>query len=519
MLQTFKGSPTTKVSIPPVLDPAFPTYGKLLREAGYRTPYIGKWHVSIPRTEDHMLQAYGFEGFTEPDPSGANLQGSVGDAANGYLNDEYIAGQAVNWLNARTAGEAPWCLTVGFVNPHDQQFFWGGTEFQTYNSLFDAQTALVPFNYYSQNNGQTYPPVVPWEDDPLREPQSLSYEALPPNWESEADIAANKPSTQIFSRLFQAAVWGGITDDPKQAAFSLVRYPGEQTKFYGIGLAPFSYWQRSLDCYTQVMGLVDQRIGAVIRALPRDVAENTIIVFSSDHGEYAGAHGFVAGKAGSVYEEAFHVPLIIVDPTGRFAGDIAAERMGLTSSVDILPLLVSLGHGGSRDWMTGDLAHIYGNRHDMLAMLKSASAPGRHSVLLATDELVLGQFNYNHSPLHLVGLRTSDAKLGTYAHWTSPEAVIDQATLELEFYDYATERGCAELDSRPHDPQVAPMLRSLLDELIPNELRAALPGRLAEVQRRARERFLGFERLIDGIAPPQQTTRALHDIFGYGDDH
>jgi uncharacterized sulfatase len=267
------------------------------------------------------------------------------------------------------------------------------------------------------------------------------------------------------------------------------------------------------------MGLVDQRIGEVIRALPHDVAENTIIVFSSDHGEYAGAHGFVAGKAGSVYEEAFHVPLSIVDPTSRFGGDIAAERTGLTSSVDMLPLLVSLGHGGSRDWMTRDLAQIYGSRHDMLAMLRSASAPGRHSVLLATDELVLGQFNYNHSPLHLVGLRTSDAKLGTYAHWMSPEATVDRATLELEFYDYTTERGRAELESRPHDSQVAPMLRRLLDELIPNELRGPLPGRLADVQRQARERFLAFERLIDGLAPPQQTARALNDIFGYGDDH
>ncbi len=63
------------------------------------------------------------------------------------------------------------------------------------------------------------------------------------------------------------------------------------------------------------------------------------------------------------------------------------------------------------------------------------------------------------------------------------------------------------------------MLRSVLEELIPNELRAALPGRLADVQRRARACFLGFERLMDRIAPPQQTAGALNDIFGYGDDH
>ena len=32
----------------PVLNPAYPTYGKLLQKAGYQTPYRGKRHVSIP---------------------------------------------------------------------------------------------------------------------------------------------------------------------------------------------------------------------------------------------------------------------------------------------------------------------------------------------------------------------------------------------------------------------------------------------------------------------------------------
>ena len=50
------------------------------------------------------------------------------------------------------------------------------------------------------------------------------------------------------------------------------------------------------------MSIVDQRIGEIVSALPSDVVRNTIIIFASDHGEYAGAHGFVAGKVGSCYE-------------------------------------------------------------------------------------------------------------------------------------------------------------------------------------------------------------------------
>ena len=517
-LQTLKGTPGTKISIPPVLNPSYPTYGKLLRVAGYLTPYVGKWHLSLPRTTGHALEAYGFSGMTEPDPNGSNLQGTVGDQPHGYLNDEYIAGQAVQWLNQRTPEDPPWCLTVGFINPHDQQFFWAGTEFQTYNDLFNAQAALVPFNYYSQNNGQDYPPVVAWDDNPLKAPPALGYPALPPNWEPAVAIAEGKPSTQYFSRLFQAAVWGGVSDDATQSGFAIAPYPGRQTMPYGIGTAPFTYWQRSLDCYTQTMSIVDQRVGEVLAALPRAVADNTIIVFSSDHGEFAGAHGFAAGKGGSVYDEAYHVPLIVADPTGRFAGDVGVERTGLTSSVDMLGLLVGLGHNGSRHWMTGDLATIYGTRHDMLAMLRSAATPGREYVLLATDELVLGQFNFNRAPLHLVGLRTADAKLGTYADWSGADARIDPGSLQLEFYDYATPRGRAELDSTPDDPRVQPMLDTLLNDIIPNELRAPLPGRLGAVQDAGRARYRAFERLISAVPPAQQTAANLKAWLSYGAD-
>jgi len=70
------------------------------------------------------------------------------------------------------------------------------------------------------------------------------------------------------------------------------------------------------------MNLLDCHIGAVIKALPPAVAENTVMVFLSDHGEYAGAHGFVAGKVGTCYEEICKVPLIVVDPTGQFTSGL-----------------------------------------------------------------------------------------------------------------------------------------------------------------------------------------------------
>ncbi|WP_431269635.1 sulfatase-like hydrolase/transferase [Dankookia sp. P2] len=495
------------VSPTPILNPAFPTYGRLLRQAGYQTPYIGKWHLSFDMGK---LDVYGFDGLVSPDPTGFNLQGTVGDEKNGYRNDQDIADTAVGWLAARRPDEQPWCCTVSFVNPHDQQFFWAGTESQTYNALF-TDPALQPVIEYSTPDD---PPLVSWDDNPLKTVPDLGFPALPPNWESAATLQANKPSTQLFGRTAQAAVWGDIAQDPAQTGFTAQPYPG--VGGLGLGVAPYAYWQRALNSYANIMGIVDQRIGEVLAALPKAVAENTVIVFASDHGEYAGAHGYVAGKLLSCYEEAYHVPLIVVDPTHRFTGDIHAIRTGLTSSVDFTPMLVSLGHNGSSDWLRGRLGRIYAKRHDMLPMLKSAAAPGRPYVLLATDELLPARLNFNDAPTHIVGIRTDEAKLGTYAKWAELSTEILPGSMELEFYDYATAEGRAELASRPDDPRARALLR-LLERLIPQELRERLPGGLGPVQDLQRDLYLLLAQKVlspDGDTPARDAVRGL----GYGRD-
>jgi uncharacterized sulfatase len=515
MMQTLKGTPDTKVSVPPVLDPLFPTYGRLLRHAGYQTPYVGKWHLSLVR-DKATLEPYGFDGLTVPDPTGASLQGAVGDHANGYLNDQDIAVQAADWLSARTTSEQPWCLTVNFVNPHDHEFFWAGTEFQTFNGLFDAQSAYQPFTYYSSHDGTDYPPVVSWDANTLKSPPSYGYPTLPPNWESAAQLAANKPTTQTFARGFTELVWGGISDDPGQDEFTIV--PFSTLPGYGTGVAPFSYWQRTLDSYTQTLSMVDQQIGVVLDAMPADVAANTVIVFTSDHGDYAGAHGIPANKAGTAYDEAFHIPLIVTDPSGRFTGDHDQIRHELTSSIDIMPLLVSLGHNGGQGWMTGAYANFYGSRHNMAPMLKSASAEGRPYVLMVSDELILANYNFNDAPLHVLGMRTKHEKVVTYAKWRSLTGEIKRGSVEVEFYDYATEGGRAELDNTPDDPRAAPLVKQLLEDILPNEVRAPLHGKYSILQSLAKERWLLFARLMEYPPDGKRAPKWLQKWLGIGRD-
>ena len=92
-----------------------------------------------------------------------------------------------------------------------------------------------------------------------------------------------------------------------------------QPKQLGVGIAPFSYWQRGLDMYTLVQHDGRQADRQGDRRRPEEQLGNTVFVFASDHGEYAGAHGLLSGKIGTAYEEAIHIPLIVTDPSGRFA--------------------------------------------------------------------------------------------------------------------------------------------------------------------------------------------------------
>ena len=518
---TLLSAPGMFVSPQPVLDRAFPTYGKLLRQAGYRTPYIGKWHLSVPEAAPGRLEAYGFDGLTYPDPTGVNLEGTFGDSTTNpslpVLSDDDISNQAAQYLSHKKAGEDPWCLTVGFVNPHDKEFFPAGTEFQKFTDLF-SQSQFTQFTDYSMNECGV---GVDYEtQNYLKDPPRNGYPVVPPNWESLDRLKRTKPAFQTVAHEFMEMVWGGATDDPRQHTFSLVQYPqaqGQPPSPYGIAKAPFSYWQRSLDSYTQILRKLDGDIGQVVAALPRDVARNTIVILTSDHGEYASAHGLISGKTGTFYDEAERVPLIVADPTGRFTGDIDIVRGQLTSSVDILPLLVSLGYNGSRKWIKGDYAQLYGRRHDMLPLLRSARADGRPYVLFTTDESTPSVYNFLGAGNHIVGIRNENAKLAIYAQWQSGTTdIVFDDTLEREFYDYFTPGGVEELTNRPNTLRARVLYELLVNRLIADELQAPLPPSLQPFQAESKERLLIYLQLLDNTSVDAWFSGAGTSILGYG---
>ena len=74
----------TRTTSGPSLQPAFPTYGKLLRQFGYqtrRTSASGTSRIHPPTARSDYLENYGFRGMTNPDPVGTNGQGAQDDVS------------------------------------------------------------------------------------------------------------------------------------------------------------------------------------------------------------------------------------------------------------------------------------------------------------------------------------------------------------------------------------------------------------------------------------------------------
>ena len=527
--QTWFG--TTIVVVPgsshaysPSLQPGFPTYGKLLRDAGYITPYIGKWHCSQPDSASQELNSYGFQGLTYPDPIANNLQGTYGDMSNPdyyYYSDDYIGTQATTWLKGKREGDQPWCLTVGFQNPHDYEFYPAGTEYVTYKNNF-ANASYNPQNYAQHQEWATAvcaTAPIPWPNI-LVNPPSYGYPATAPNWQSKQAIDTTKPKAQILNRQFCEMEWGGIAESSAITTFSIAAYPNAQTpstpsytytppvnangQQFGIGISPFSYWQKGLDLYTYLQTIVDKQIGRVLDSLTPEVAKNTVVVFTSDHGDYAGSHGMVAGKTFTMYDEALRVPLIVKDPTGQFTGETAVVRDQLTSSVDLMPMLVGLAYGGKKTWMQGDYAEMYGNRYDMFPILKSAAVPSREYALFATDETLASDFDFatvpdadgQRTPYHIMAVITQQYKMGVYSKWPAGTTIASPNGQQYEYYDYSSELGRQEVaNTYATTPSAVLVKDKLLNVLVPAELEKPLPLSYQEVQKLAQGELVAFNLL------------------------
>jgi arylsulfatase A-like enzyme len=268
--------------------------GDIFRMAGYQTVWAGKWHlpVSYPqKTNSRQKEIKGFDmlPFYDPDISNWML---------GAETDPPLTEAVVEFLDEYES-EQPFFLAVSYHNPHDICFY------PRKDGWVAAEDSMLLIRHY----GFEYklPDVIGTHPD--------NYDQLPPlPVNHEADT--NEPEFILQKRL----------DHDEY---------GMETKlaFHEFGEKE---WRGYYHAYCRLTEMVDQEIGKVLDALTENgFGNNTIILFTSDHGDGAASHQWAAKL--SLYEESSKIPMIVSWPGEIPEGSV--DDAHLVSQIDILPTL------------------------------------------------------------------------------------------------------------------------------------------------------------------------------------
>ncbi len=297
---------------------SLPTVGHMLRELGYYTAFKGKWHESeFPDgdTSDAM-EPYGFSDFQ----ASGDVQGMPLD---GFMKDPTTAADAADWLKGRSpeiAESQPWYLAVNFVNPHDVMYF----------DTDDDEMVQVRGMF----------PIFGAPDAPLYQEKWPT--ALPASFSDE--LSQHPPAVQNY-KITSDGAYGNI--------------PVEREDM----------WRNHVNYYINCMIDVDRHIGTVLDALEESgQTENTVIMFTSDHGEMGGAH-HLRQKGSVAFRETVNVPLVIVDP--EHSGGARTDAIG--SHLDLVPTTLAYA-GLSESEMRKRYPFLHG--HDLSGLAANPGADG-----------------------------------------------------------------------------------------------------------------------------------------------
>ena len=178
------------------------------------------------------------------------------------------------------------------------------------------------------------------ETAPRQKPFCLSISFKAPHVQDEApEQYLPAPETlSLYKDVTIPAPRGAGTEDIRR--FPLALQHSESRHRWGVRFATPELYQASVKGYYRLVSGIDAAIGSIREALERQgLAENTIIVYSADHGIFNGEHG-LAGKW-YAHEESIRMPLIIYDP--RMPAHLRGKRrQEMTLNIDLHPTVLEM---------------------------------------------------------------------------------------------------------------------------------------------------------------------------------
>ena len=269
------------------LDDDIPILSEIFKTAGYRTAHLGKWHVG---PESEMLR----RGFDRAVMRGEFREHIRSSGAQAQVRDLITRDYIIK--------DYPF---AGVTSLDGEDFYETWLCRRAEEWLRANATSGQPFFCCVSTPGPHPGYVVPERYAALYDPAEMEL------WPNIADDLADKPSVH---RFFRDSITQSGTVTPDE-------------------------WRTCIARYYAFVTLIDEQFGRLIDLLDElEVAQDTIVLFVSDHGDLIGAHQ-LWDKGPMLYEEQIHIPLVVRWPGVVPAGQSCDQMISL---IDLMPTLVEM---------------------------------------------------------------------------------------------------------------------------------------------------------------------------------
>lgn len=397
------------------------TLPKILQQSGYQTAIVGKWHLkSEPTGFDYWFILPGQGDYYKPDFIGSEGKTSI----EGYVTD-IITEQGIEFMEKRDP-DKPFFMMLHHKAPHRS---WQPA--MRHLGMYDETKFPIPGNLYDDYAGKS--------DASRQQAMSISrHMSLDYDLKMPEELINKKGSDR---ELFFGSGWGNPEqrmnpDDYEKWAAHYQKRAAEYNALPADSVAIDAWkYQQYMEDYLSCITAVDENIGILLDYLESSgLAENTIVIYTSDQGFFLGEHGWYDKRF--MYNEAHQMPLLISGPGMENNTD-----KHMITNADFAPTILGLAGVETPEDMQGESFHEILEGSSLNDWRESVyyhyfEYPAVHSVKrhygIRNEQYKLIHYYYDIDAWELYDLQEDPQEMNNLINDPAYVEVVEQLKQELE---------------------------------------------------------------------------------------